>query len=122
VIRRAGDEVWRGQWVCGAIAWRRREREDNEETTVIMKKTKGKSAKRGAVKLATNVPTSKARMAASTQAELTPDHAAFQQLLGQVADGLDSLQHHLNVFQHVVTTSGRENPSKASKERGRAVR
>jgi hypothetical protein len=93
----------------------------HKETTVIMKKSRGKSANGGAVKIATKVPTSKARMVASTQAELAPDHAAFQQLLGQVADGLDSLQHHLNVFQHVVTTSGRENPSKASKERGRAV-
>jgi hypothetical protein len=88
---------------------------------VIMKKTRGKPANRGAVKVATKAPLSKARMSPSAQAELTPDHAAFRQLLGQVADGLDSLQHHLNVFQHVVTVSGRENPSKASKERGRAV-
>jgi hypothetical protein len=44
-------------------------------------------------------------MAPSAQAELTPDHAAFRQLLGQVADGLDSLQHHLNAFQQALTAS-----------------
>jgi hypothetical protein len=80
-----------------------------------MKKMRGKSADRGAVQIATKAPTTKARVAPSAQAELTPDHAAFRQLLGQVADGLDSLQHHLNVFQHAVTASGRakDNPSKA---------
>jgi hypothetical protein len=93
---------------------------------VRMKRARGKSADRAAIKIVTKVPTSKARMAPSAQAELTPDHAAFRQLLGQVADGLDSLQHHLNVFQHAVTASGRrsgvkENPSKASKERSGPV-
>lgn len=93
---------------------------------MIMRKTRGKSANRGAVKIATKAQTSKARLAPSTQAELTPDHAAFRQLLGEVADGLDSLQHHLNVFHHAVTASDRdgrakENPSKASMKRGRAV-
>jgi hypothetical protein len=108
---------WRG------VACKRNEREDHEETTVIMKKTRGKSASKGAVKIATKASTSQARMTRSAQAELTPDHAAFRELLGQVADGLDSLQHHLNVFQHAVTEGGRvkENPSEASKERGRAV-
>jgi hypothetical protein len=91
-----------------------------------MKKTRGKSADRGAVKIVTKAQTSKASTGPSAQTELTPDHAAFRQLLGQVADGLDSLQHHLNEFQHAVTASGRggrakHNPSKGSKERGRAV-
>lgn len=90
---------------------------------MIMKKTWGKSANRRAVKIATNAQTSNARVAPA-QAELTPDHAAFRHLLGQVADGLDSLQHHLDVFQHAVTASARggrakDKTSKASKERGR---
>jgi hypothetical protein len=88
-----------------------------------MKNTRGKSADKGAVKISTKSQASKARMTPSAQADLTPDHAAFRQLLGQVADGLDSLQHHLTVFQHAVTASGRvmDKPSKASKESRRAV-
>jgi hypothetical protein len=90
---------------------------------VIMRKVRGKLVDRGAVKIAPKAQTSNARKALSTPAELTPDHAAFRQLLGEVADGLDSLQHHLNVFQHAVAASGRakENPSKASMERRRGV-
>jgi hypothetical protein len=88
-----------------------------------MKTTREKSADSGAVKIATKPPTTSARNAPLGQSELIPDHAAFRQLLGQIADGLDSLQHHLNVFQHAVTESGRakDNLLKASKERGRAV-
>lgn len=71
-----------------------------------MKKARGTSADRGAVKIATKAQTSKARMASPAQAELTPDHAAFRRLLGQVAEGLDSLQHHLNAFQRALTASG----------------
>jgi len=87
---------------------------------------RGKSADRGAVKIATKVQTPKTSTGPSPQAELTPDHAALRQLLSQVADGLDSLQHHLNEFQHAVTAIGRgarakDNPSEASKERERAV-
>jgi hypothetical protein len=71
-----------------------------------MKKSRGKLSNQEAVKIATKAQTSKSRMAPSAQAELTPDHAAFRQLLGQVADGLDSLQHHLNAFQQALTASG----------------
>ena len=73
---------------------------------MIMKEATGKSDDREAVKIATKPQTSKSRMAPSVQAELTPDHAAFRQLLGQVAEGLDSLQHHLNALQHALTASG----------------
>jgi hypothetical protein len=93
---------------------------------VIMKKTRGNSADKGAVKIAMKAQTSRASTGPSAQGELTSGHAAFRQLLGQVADGIDSLQHHLNEFQHAVTATGRggstkDNSSKASKERGRAV-
>lgn len=85
-----------------------------------MKKARATTSDRSAVKIESRIPPTDAGIVPFAEAELTPDHAAFRQLLGQVADGLDSLQHHLNVFQRAVTASGRgdrarDNALKASK-------
>jgi len=91
---------------------------------LTMKKMRGKTSAGRAVKIETKEQPSNDG-ATSAEAELTPDHAEIRRLLGQVADGLDSLQHHLNVFQRAVTASGHgaraKGAPKASKVRARAV-
>jgi hypothetical protein len=90
------------------------------------KNARGERSNRRTVKIESKVQPFAAATAGSAEENLTPDHVALKQLMGQVADGLDSLQHHLNVFQRTVTASGRngrakDNVSKASKQRARAI-
>lgn len=90
------------------------------------KNARGERSNRKTVKIESKVQPFAAATAGSADRNLTPDHVALRQLMSQVADGLDSLQHHLNVFQRTVTAgrrSGRakDNASRASKQRARTV-